>query len=196
MKALYLIFILSLVGCASPHPLTKTAGSVSDAEYESMFKHNTYKTNQYDGFYQTFQADATFLSTELRTAGVARQADFQQWDSSRLQKERDNAFQQMATQTEFFLRFFTPDNDNDDLGTGKSMWKIYLDVAGKRFEGDVKKLSLKLAELRNLYPTFDRFSTPYVVSFKIPTAATETGPAKLVITSIMGTAEFNLNTTK
>lgn len=197
MRALFLVLLTLTLGCAtSTNRTSSTPGGISDSDYDKLVKRYTQKTNQYDGFYQTFQADMTMLATDLRTAGVARQGDYQQWDPARLQKERDSAFQQMAAQTEFFLRFFTPDNDNDDLATGKSIWRLYLDVGGKRYEGEVKKLNWKISELKNLYPNYDRFSTPYQVTFKVPTAAVESTSAKVILTSIMGTAEFSFPTTK
>lgn len=195
MKALILILISTLIGCAST-PTQHIAGAVSESDYNSMYKRNTRKANQYDGFYQTFQADVTLLSTDLRTAGVARQADYLQWDADRLQKERDSEFQKMAGQTEFFMRFFTPDGDNDNIGMAKSIWRVYLEVGGKRYEGDAKKLTENMTELKNLYPGMDRFSTPYLISFKVPTQAVETASAKVVLTGQLGKAEFDFAATK
>lgn len=185
----FLFGLLALsLSCATARPTLP--GGLSDSEYGDLVKKMTRSANQYDGFYQTFQAQVTFLSTALRTAGVVRLGEFQQWDAAKLQSERDRAFQEMAANAQFFMRFYTPDSDYDDLQVGTSIWKIYLEMDGKRYNAEVRRSPEKEAEIRKLFPYFDRFSTAYIISFKVPTNVVEATDAKLILTSTLGSSQF------
>jgi len=189
---LTLLIFLNLAACASK-PTTIPGGveGLSRSEYESILKKNTRKSVQYSGFYQTFQVDATLLTTELQTAMLKQRAQFMQWDQATYNSEREKALQEASAYSKVFLRFFSPDRDYDDLSKGaKSIWKVYLDVNGSRFEGKVRRLSDKMVELQTLYPHFDRFSTPYEITFNVPMTTIEGTKSKLTLTSSLGTVEF------
>jgi hypothetical protein len=173
-----------VVSSSPVEPLTQT-------DYNRLLAKNTRKSNQYSGFYQTFQADATLLTTELVTAQLKERAHFQMWDQHQYQTEREKALQEASAYSKVFLRFFTPEHDYDDLAKPKTIWKVYLDFNGNRFEGKVKKLSDKFVEVQTLYPNFDRFSTPYEVTFNVPMTTVEAGACKVVLTSSLGSAEFS-----
>jgi hypothetical protein len=186
MKKLVLLCLV-LTACSTT-PSSDT--EITQGEYEKVVRTQTRSADKYNGLYQTFQASVTLLSTDLLTAGLNRRSEFLGWDPAKFQKERDRTFQEAAVETKLFLRFYAPENDYNDLHKPNSIWKVYLDHNGKRYEGKVKKLTDKLVELQLLYPHFDRFSTPYEVSFAVPTAAVEATPAKVVLTSSLGAAEF------
>jgi hypothetical protein len=174
------------ISCASTSKVTPA----DDAEYKKLVNSRTKSTDQYDGMYQTFQATATLLTTEVVTAIVNRRATYRQWDAVKLQQERDRAFQELSATTRVMLRFFAPESDNDDLAKPKSIWSIYLEVGGKRYEGRARKSSDKLVELVEYFPYFDRFSSPYEITFNLPTSAVEGTSSKFIITSALGSAEF------
>ncbi|MGE0762743.1 MAG: hypothetical protein AB7N80_05645 [Bdellovibrionales bacterium] len=180
---------LWLTACASA-PTSTTPGSISEEDYIKQIQSKTQNTSQYDGFYQTFQASATLLTTDMTMASLARRADMQRWDSSKLQKERDRSFQEMAADTKFIVRLFTPEHQYNDLHQPASTWKVYLEHEGKRYEGKAKKLTEKFMEVRHLYPYADRFSNFYEVTFKLPTTSAETSSVKFILTGPLGTAEF------
>ena len=180
-----------LMGCVH-EPLTNPNGDngPSEVEYMSTIAKNTVKTNQYAGFYQTFQADMTILTADVETAGLRKRGYFLQWDPKQYQTEREKMLQDHSAYSKFFMRFFSPDHDYDDLQKGKSIWRVYLEISGQRFEGKVKKLNDKYVELQTLYPFLDHFSTPYEITFKVPMNTVENGPSKVTLTSSLGTAEF------
>ena len=74
--------------------------------------------------------------------------------------------------------------------------KVYLEYQGSRFEGKVKKMAEKFVEIQTIFPHIDRFSTPYEITFNVPMTTLETGPAKVVLASSLGTAEFKFPGTK
>lgn len=190
LKVLLSLSMLFTLSCSSRGKLEQ-----KNDDYLADLKSLTRSTDQYSGLYQTFQADITFLNTALQTTMVQRQAEFMQWDEKKTQQERERAFQSMAAQTKFFMRFYTPESEYDDFTKGNSMWKIYLEQNGLRHEGKVKKVD-RVSEVQSLYPHSDRFSTPYEVTFNVPTAATESSGAKVTLTSSLGKAEFTFSAGK
>lgn len=184
--------LLGLAACASTRSSSDNViQGLGEHEYASLIKKHTTRTNQYSGFYQTFQADMTMLTTEVQSAALKQRGQFLQWDQRQFQSERDKMVQEAAAYSKFFLRFYSPEHDYDDLNKGKTIWKVYLDYNGSRFEGKVKKLTEKYVELRTIYPYLDRFSTPYEVQFNVPMTTIESGDCKVVLTSSLGSAEFH-----
>jgi hypothetical protein len=191
MKKLILLTCLLTACATAPKP-----GGISENEYEKIVREHTKSADKYQGLYQTFQASATLMTTEQQSATLQRKGDFLGWDANQQQKERDRAFQEMSNSTKVFLRFFSPENEYDDLHKPQSIWKVYLVHEGRQIEGKVKKLNDKFVELKMLYPHFDRFSSPYEVSFPVPTSAVEQSEVKIVLTSSLGSTEFTFEPKK
>jgi len=188
---LFAFLTMLAIGCAgSPTKSTNGIEAMGSTAYAGLVKKHTAKTDQYSGFYQTFQADMTILTSELQTETLKQRAQFMQWDQKTYQGERDKMLQEAAAYSKFFLRFFSPDHEYDDLHKGKTIWKVYLDYGGSRFEGKVRKMSDKYVELQNVFPHLDRFSTPYEITFNVPMTTIENGASKVTLTSSLGSAEF------
>lgn len=184
------VLFLALASCAQAPISSSGLNPLPRAQYASLIKRNTANTNQYSGFYQTFQADVTILTSEVQAESLKQKAEFLQWDGRIYQNEREKMLQEASAYSKFFLRFFSPEQSHDDLDKVKSMWKIYLDYGGNRFEGKVRKVSDKLADVQNLYPHVDRFSSIYEVSFNVPMTTLEQGSATFSLTSSLGSAKF------
>lgn len=185
-----LLSLIAVCGCAQVQTRPDGVDGISEKEYASVIKSSTSRVDRYSGFYQTFQADMTVQNTEMMTAALKRRANFQQWTKQQYQTEREKVLQEATAYSRFFLRFFSPERDYDDLAKDKSAWKIYLDVNGQRFEGKVKKLKEKWGDLQNTYPYLDRFSTPYELTFSVPMTTVEQAQSKVTLASTLGTAEF------
>ena len=106
---------------------------LGDSEYQSLISKYTSRSNNYSGFYQTFQADMTMLTNSVLTGTLKQRGYFLQWDQRQFQTEREKIMQEANAYSKFFLRFFVPDRDYDDLSKGKTIWKVYLEFAGNRF---------------------------------------------------------------
>ncbi len=164
---------------------------MGEGEYLSLLRKNTSRADKYSGFYQTFQADVTILTTEVQSSVLRQKAHFLQWDQKQYQQEREKSLQESNAYAKFFMRFYSPERDYDDLHKGKTIWKVFLEYSGTRFEGKVAKLSDKLIEVKTLFPNMDRFSTPYEITFNVPMTTIEQGTSKLILTSSLGSAEFS-----
>jgi hypothetical protein len=189
--------IFLLAACVhEPTPIQNGVTPLNEREYTEVIRKNTSRTNQYSGFYQTFQADMTMLNSEMQTAALRQKGYFLQWDQKQFNAEREKMLQDASAYSKFFMRFYSPERDYDDLHKGKTIWKIYLDVRGQRFEGKVKKMTDKFVEIQTVFPYFDRFSTPYEISFSVPMTTVETVPSKVTLTSTLGTAVFDFQPLK
>jgi hypothetical protein len=107
---------------------------------------------QYDGVYNRFEAYATFLNSDTQATILQKRSDVLEWDQAQAQKERERLFQENATQTKFFLSFFVPSVKLNDLHKGTSIWKLYLEAGGKRYEGKVMKHNGKVEDINSIYP--------------------------------------------
>lgn len=195
-SALLLILGLCLMlsACATNDKTTATdvvaISDVPEQEYQSVIKKFSRDTKQYDGFHQTFGATVTLLNSEVNMLILQRRGHFLGWSEEEMREEREKSFQEMSAYSKVFLSFFSPNNEVDDLHRPDSIWKIYLEYNGQRYEGKIKKDTSKRAELQQLYTHMDRFHTPYIVSFEVPMSSVEQTNSKLVITSSLGTASF------
>jgi hypothetical protein len=201
LRCLLLVLGLTLFACAQK-PVQQDENSnvvqpTPAGEYAKLINKNTASTDQYSGFYQTFQADATILTSEVQAALIKQKAAFQQWDQRQFQTEREKMLQEAAAYAKYFLRFYAPERDYDDLHKPKTIWKVYLEYAGSRFEGKIRKMNEKPVEIQMLFPYIkERFSTPYEVTFNVPMTTIEGGASKLILTSSLGSAEFKFPTSK
>lgn len=190
--ALLAIGVYTLIGCSSAQlrdvapPAEGGQPKVSES-YAETIKRFSDGQSEYNGFYNSFEYRATLLNTVIRSALLSKQAEHYLWDSEKLAKERERSLQEMSSQTDVFLSFYTPVRTNDNLTGSKSIWKVYLEVGGRRYQGTPKKVRTLLAELQALYPYHTRWNTPYTVTFPVPTTAIENQASVLTITGPLGT---------
>jgi len=142
--------------------------------------------SEFAGLYNTFELKATLLNTDVREALIRRQAEYYQWDEGQQSTEREKATQELSAETEVFLSFATPERKNDNLTDKKSIWRIFLDVGGRRYVGQPKKERRLIAELQAQFPFHTRWNTPYMLSFPVSAKAIETQVVKLTLTGPLG----------
>lgn len=195
MKKFILCCTLSVlaVACAAGAPRPELAPPPSpngSADYRGVIASHTKFYRKYDGFYESFRVHATLLSPECRDAIIQQRSKYLQWDAQKMQAEHDRSSQEMATQTQFLLQLYTPETDYNDLGKYNSIWKIYLEIEGHRFEGKVAKVHGKPIEFQAVYPQYDSFSRPYLLTFNVATSDVIRHDVKLILASTLGDAEF------
>lgn len=186
LQPLFLVIaVLLIVACS-----TNSKKSDEDDRYFEHVEKQTVSSKAYQGFTNVLQMQATLVTRGLAEMQVERKAEQFQWSSAERVAQKEKEAQKTTKSTEVFLSFFTPDNDLDDLSLPKSLWRIYLDVGGVRYEGRVQKVSGTVTEIQNLFPGHNRWSTPYQISFIVPTDIVESQKAKLVVTGPMATEEL------
>lgn len=169
------------------------ANRESAIEYAKVLDKYSAGDVDYNGFYNSFGFHATIMNSEVLEANVRRQTHFYMWDKNRSEDERNKLFKNAAESTQVFLSFFTPDKKDDNLSTDKSIWRVLLDLNGKRYVGKIKKLKTNLSELITLYPYHTRWNTAYAVSFPVSVSQSETQVSKLTITGPLGSRNIDLN---
>lgn len=192
MKNLFILFLF-LSACASNKIVPdQTAANVSSG-YMSVVEKYSDKARRYSGFYNTLDIEATVINSQVAQAQLTLKKELSQWDETKTNDEKFKIENKLNQETELFLSFFTPERRNNDLLKTTSMWKLFLDVDGKRYEGKVTKLKKELAEVQALYPYHNRFYTPYTVTFPVPMKTIENKAMKFTITSAVGSATLNFN---
>lgn len=194
MKILLVVLsiMITLSGCSSQPARVgeNIVGPVENSSYKPVVKKFSHNEKEYSGFHNTYQATMTILNSEVQNLALQRRGHFLQWSLEKAREEREKMFQEMSQNTKVFLAFYSPENDYDDLDKPKSIWKIYLEFEGERYEGKVKKANEKFVELKELFPYMERFHSPYYVSFNIPMTAIESKKLKVILTSSLGNGEF------
>ena len=192
-QAILLFVGLFLGSCSHSQKIANLPESIEDVDqkvYSDTLVANTRSARKYEGFYQLFQVHVTRLTSEVQGMVLQRKGHYYQWSRQQYLQEKQNDLKTRSTEAQFFIQFFTPDVLYDDLNKPKTIWRLYLEWNGQRYEGTVKKVIAKPVEIQSLYPTFDRFSTPYMVTFQIPMNAVEQSGSRVLLTSSIGQAEF------
>ena len=186
-----------LSACATPgmdqskvEPSNNTQPLTTEA-YVGRIERYSEGDVEYAGLYNNFEYKATLQNSNIRDALIWKQGHYYEWNEAQISQAREKSNQEMSSQTKLFLAFFTPNPKNDNLADSKSIWKIYLDSDGHRYEGKVTRIRLLLAEMQALYPYMTRWATPYEVTFDVPTAAIEKQSSSLTITGPLGARVVN-----
>lgn len=191
MRKLALSFVFFAVACSTtPKSVDMIGVDSKPDQLQSVIDQHTKFFRKYDGLYETFRAHATLLTAATQIAILDKRAAFLQWDTKQLSDEREKSRQEMATQTTVFLQFYAPDTDYNDLNRYNTIWHVYLDVDGHRFEAKIRKAHGKPIEFQAIYPNYDRFSTAYDLTFNISSSDVARRGAKLVLASTLGEGAF------
>jgi hypothetical protein len=187
---LALASIICLVSCATPLPVADGIKAISGSEYESVVENKTVKIESYSGLYNQLTVSATRMDSEMTEAYLSHSARLLQWSGEQYQTERSKLISQGTEKTEFFVSFYTPERKHTDLSSNKSIWKIYLDINGQRYEGKATKIKTQLTEVQTMFPAHNRWSTPYTVTFPVATAISDGKPAVLTFTGTVTAAQL------
>lgn len=198
MKLLLLITVCILtLSCSTTSSHASNLKLISESDYHQVVKNNSRGQQVYSGLYNAIDMTGVIINTAVAEAQVDQMARIYMWDASKYTQEKVKAEEKIRKESEFFVSFFTPDRKHDDLHKNKTLWKIFLDVDGKRFEGKVTKVKLLTEEIQSIYPFHNRFSTPYLIVFPIVMKQIEgSASVKLTITGPVGSSTVDFAKTK
>ena len=191
LTTLTFISALYFLGCATQLPVANGIKEVSPAEYRTLVDKKTQRKEVYDGLYNQMTIAATRMDGEMTEAYLAHSARLLQWNLNQYQDEKAKLISKGTQNTDFFISLYTPERKHNDLSSSKSIWKIYLDVNGQRYEGKAVKLKGQLTEIQTMYPEHNRWSNAYMISFPIAAALSEGKPATLTITGTVTSTQLN-----
>ncbi len=197
MRTPFLLLLFVFIAACSTAPKGANVGErMSAASYAHTLEKNTEADQRYDGFYQLYGLSVTFVNSDVQSAILQKKSDVYMWDSLTAQTEREKMFQENSTVSKFVLVMFVPDHKLVDLHKDNSIWKLYLETNGQRYDGSVKKIQGPLEQVHSVYPSANRFSTTYEVTFNVPLAISETHDSTVIITSTLGTSELTFKANK
>jgi hypothetical protein len=162
-------------------------------EYIKKIRQHSAGDKQFSGLYHNFEFRATLLTMDVSQRIHERLDKFYEWDPSEEQEKLNRRMSELETSTKIWLSFFTPERKNDNLANKVSIWKIYLDVNGQRYEGRATKANKNYEEAKALFPYHSRWATPYYVTFPVPTREIENTAPKLTITGPLGRREVQFS---
>lgn len=194
---LFLIFCLSLVlpliSCQTSN-LNKTdvpRPLLSDSEYSNLIAQFSANDKKYSGLYNKYQVTVTLLNTKVQEAKLDKLRFFLQQSNSTYQIERNRTFQKMNLQAQVFMSFFATEKDYKNLHRPTSLWKVYIESNGQRYEGQVSKVDHLKVELKSIFPYHNRWSTGYMVTFNLPMTSLEKNKSTFTLTSSAGKSVFD-----
>ncbi|MDG0815599.1 hypothetical protein [Bdellovibrio svalbardensis] len=190
MKYLFAL-CLCLTACASYEVTPGGRAIRTESEYFNVIDQNSDQQIKYSGLYNLLDVQGTALNSKVMEAQMDQLTRIYQWDDKKYLEEKSKFEGRLNKETEFFVAFYTPERKSDDLNKPNTQWRLFLDVAGKRYEGKVAKIKTASPELISLYPSFNRFYTPYSVTFNVPMKSIESLPMKLTVTGSVGSAALD-----
>ncbi len=160
--------------------------------YRKLVKENTQSEKKYSGFVNLYQVSVTYMNEKVLSLKNQKLATLQQWPSHKVEEASQNLELSLAKSTKFMVLLYTPVVKNNDLTKGDdSIWRTYLEVNGQRFPGTISKTKYTMSQVATLFPNVNIFMKPYEVSFDIADReALSSGAVKFVLTSNLGTSEF------
>lgn len=187
---------LLVLSCATTtHQPTSETGEaaftnlISEDDYNKLVESFTVAEQKYSGFYSAYQFNATILNAGVQEAQLSLKAQDYKWPRETYFAEKEKVSGSLSKESKVFMSFYAPVQENDNLDSNKTIWKLWLVVDGVRYEGTAMKVPGILAQHQRLYPYHSRFFTPYVLTFKVAMGRTQSANAKLIITGPIGTSE-------
>jgi hypothetical protein len=183
------ILMINMSSCVTPYQNPNLPTLIPESEYNSLTEKYTANKKVYDGFIQTMEVSATLLNTPVSRAQLDHKARIFQWSPEQYKSHQAELESSLSKETKVFFDFFVPERKHDDLHKPKTLWRVFLDAGGKRYEAKVERLKTILADVQSLYPTHNRFFTPYVMTFPVPVSSIENAESSLTITGPVGTTK-------
>ena len=185
------LFLLTFLGCATGYQNPNLPNLAPEKEYFRAVVDFTAKQQVYDGLYQKMEFDATLLNSKVARLQVDESARIYQWSEDQYKNKKSETETNLSKQTDVFLGFFVPERKQDDLQKSSTLWKIFLDVNGKRYEAKVTKIKTIHADVVSLYPHQSRFYTPYKLTFAVPATQVDNAASKLTLTGPVGSTSVD-----
>lgn len=178
----WMALVLVITSCTTyPH---------SDGRESYIEKVNQYSAGdkQFSGIYDNFEFRSTLLTYDMVQAIHKRLNKYYAWSESDAEADLQQRLSEISQSTKIWLSFYTPDRKNDNLANKTSIWKIYLESGGQRYEGRAYKANKNFSEAKSMFHYHSKWATAYFVEFPVPTNQLGSNP-KLIITGPLGRRE-------
>lgn len=181
-----LLCLVLLTACAT-NPATQSKFPHDQGDYEDLMLKYSDDREHIEGLENVFSIHATAMNSQIQQAQINKKAHDYQWTDEQYRKERNNIVDLEQKQAQVFLSFYTSKRKHDDLTLQSSIWKVYLDIEGKRYTGNIMKYNGVVEHTKSFFPNYTKFATPYIINFPLPTDQLNKFDSKLTITGPLGT---------
>jgi hypothetical protein len=164
---------------------------VPTSRYMDTVDRYTDRAQAYSGLFNTLDIYATILNSRVLSHQTDQMARTFLWEKEKYDEEVIKMNQNLAQESRYFVSIYTPDRKYHDLNKTKNLWKIFLDVNGRRYEGSAKKMKMLQPEIQGIYHYHTVFSTPYIVTFPVPMIEVQKFNSKMTFTGPIGSASLD-----
>ena len=141
----------------------------------TFFGSNNFNTKEiYDGIAHVITLQTTFLNEETDLFMLEQKRKWFKWSESSFKKELEKKQSSRKKYTHVMMAAYASNTELDNFHKRRTLWRSYLHVDDKRYEGSISKTQLTPSEVKRLFPYYNSFASVYLVSFPIPSKITET----------------------
>jgi len=179
------------LGCVTSPTGPSELNLISANEYEATIDKWTRHESIYSGLYNLLEVYVTYNSGKVLFSQLDQNARMYQWDKSKYLENKAATEKNYNRETEVFVSLYTPERKNNDLQKNKTLWKVFLDANGRRYEGVATKVKSVPGEVQGLYPYYNRFFVPYSVKFPVSALSLEGKKVRFTMTGPVGSISMN-----
>lgn len=186
------VFINWGLGCSNHPPLDPRLNLISTSEYMNIVDEFSDRNQVFSGLVNTIDLHGTLINSKVSISQLRYKAKIYFWEKEQYDQESKKVDADLKKQVQVFVSFYTPERRHNELIKSKDLWKIFLDVNGKRYES-LKPLKVKqlVSEIQGMYHYHTRFSTPYLLTFPVSSYEIEKFPSKLTVTGPVASASID-----
>ncbi len=179
-------------GCKSHPPVDPRLNLISTSQYMNVIDEYTDRNQVFSGLENTIDLHGTLINSKIAMSQLAYKARVYFWEKEKYDLEQKKIEVDLKKQIQVFVSFYTPERRHNELIKSKELWKIFLDVNGKRYEA-LKPVKIKqlVSEIQGMYHYHTRFSTPYLLTFPVSSYEIEKFPSKLTVTGPVASASID-----
>lgn len=158
----------------------------SGRNYYSNVNEYSDKAEYYYGFTNVFQIQGTVLNQKVLEGQVERKSASFNWSETQKSDEMSKVTNSLRGESTVFLSFYSPENKVNNLDSPSTIWRVFLDVNNKRYQGTISTYVGFANEAQLFYPYHSIFSKAYLVRFAVPMANIQDYPMTLTVTGTIG----------
>lgn len=196
LSFLFFILGLSISSCTTTptnDALDPSWAPPKHSDYNLAVRKNTFRKQEYSGFYNQFDLSVTYLNENIRVKQLKLEANFAQWNQDKANKKNAALQDSLEQQAQFFVSIFTPKNDDSKLDIASSGWIATMYFDGQKYRGEFRPTSKDNRQLRMFYPHHTIWSRAFFLTFPVPVREINQKPFSIKFSNPYGEAIFKYN---
>ncbi len=196
------VLLLFTTNCSTVKRFAKSSDPYHTEDYRKVYDKWSRSARIHSGLEVELIANATFKSREFRRAYSEEYAQAYKLNSQERSQFIESHVGAAKLGHEFMMATFVPEKGWDDFEKAQSMWKLYLitDKNQRMAPSEIRRIKRNDAVRSHFFPYITPWKSIYVVRFPYcvhkngkELIGNDTRQIKLVITSVVGTAEMVWN---